>query len=221
MEAAMRSGCGFAVLAVVMVGLAFIGGCKGNELKAQNESLQARLQDLEFRNKDLETRLVTAETENSSLKNSLALSEQKVRSLQESGPKIIEKEGKLVMELSGEVFFGSGKASLKAEGKAQLKEVAKLLNTQYKDDAVRIAGHTDNQPIKMTKKLYKSNWELGASRALAVLHFLVDECALSPKRVHAATFGEYYPLESNGTARGRNKNRRVEILIMPGVDVKR
>jgi len=217
---------GFVCLLTAFTFLALIlsGGCKSNQLKAENQRLHAQVNDLKGQNRDLDERLMIAEAENSKLKNELAVSRQQLESVQKeigAGTRVVQTGGKVVMELSGEVFFGSGKSELKSEARAQLKNLARVLERDYPGSLVRIGGHTDNQPIRATKKLYKSNWELGAARALAVLHYLVENCGIAPARVYAASFGEYYPLAPNTTAAGRKKNRRVEIVIMPSAVPKR
>ena len=214
----MRKGLICCMVAVAFVALISSGGCKSSQLKGENDRLRAQVIDLKGQNRDIDERLLMAEAENSRLKNDLALSRQQVENVQKelgAGTRVIEREGKLVMELSGEVFFGSGKSELKSAARTALKNLARVLERDYPGSVVRISGHTDNQPIRATKKLYKSNWELGSSRALAVLHYLVDSCGIAPTRIYAATFGEYYPIAPNTSAAGKKKNRRVEVVIMP------
>ena len=77
-----------------------------------------------------------------------------------------------------------------------------------------IEGHTDNQPIKRSG--WKSNWELSTARALSVLHYLGDKSVAEP-RLAAIGYGEYKPalLPMTIPKQGRQKNRRVEIVILP------
>ena len=65
----------------------------------------------------------------------------------------------------------------------------------------------------MLKKLYKTNWELSAVRALNVVHFMIS-AGLDPQRVHGAAFGEFRPVASNAGKAGRARNRRVEIMLL-------
>jgi len=119
----------------------------------------------------------------------------------------------LVITFVAEVLFDSGKATLRKDAYKKLDKVAKVLNTTVKDSAVGIEGHTDNVPIKYSK--WKSNWELSVARALSVLHYLEDKKHVDPRRLTATGYGEYHPVASNKTAAGRQKNRRVEIVILP------
>ena len=118
----------------------------------------------------------------------------------------------LVITFVSEVLFDSGKAKLRKDSYAKLDKVADVLNTTVADLNVGIEGHTDNQPIK--KSGWKSNWELSTARALSVLHYLSDKSVAEP-RLAAIGYGEYKPVASNDTKKGRQKNRRVEIVILP------
>lgn len=119
----------------------------------------------------------------------------------------------LVITFVSEVLFASGKADLRSDSLAKLEKVAQVLNTTVSDLNVGIEGHTDNVPIKRSG--WKSNWELSTARALSVLHYLEDSQNISPNRLSATGYGEFRPLDSNDTSEGRQKNRRVEIVILP------
>jgi len=118
----------------------------------------------------------------------------------------------LVITFVSEVLFDSGKAKLRKDSFSKLDKVASVLNTTVADLNVGIEGHTDNQPIKRSG--WKSNWELSTARALSVLHYLSDKSVAEP-RLAAIGYGEYKPVTSNETKEGRQKNRRVEIVILP------
>jgi len=119
----------------------------------------------------------------------------------------------LVITFVAEVLFDSGKDELKPESLAKLEKVSDVLNTTVRDFLVGVEGHTDNVPIKYSG--WKSNWELSTARALSVLHFLVDTQGLEAQRLSATGYGEYHPVASNEAKEDRQKNRRVEIVILP------
>jgi len=119
----------------------------------------------------------------------------------------------LVITFVAEVLFDSGKDVLRESSLSKLDKVSSVLNTTVRDLNVGIEGHTDNVPIKHSG--WKSNWELSAARAISVLHYLVDEHGSAPARLSATGFGEYHSVASNDTDAGRQKNRRVEIVILP------
>ncbi len=127
---------------------------------------------------------------------------------------IQELEGKLTLTMVESILFDSGKAVVKEEGVEALTRVAEVLKTT-KDQDVIIAGHTDNVKIsaKLTKK-YPSNWELSASRAIAVVK-LLETNGVDPKILCASGFSEYRPVADNDTPEGKAKNRRMEIILMP------
>ena len=125
----------------------------------------------------------------------------------------VEMEPKgLVITFVSEVLFDSGRAKLRKDSYSKLDKVAGVLNTTVADLNVGIEGHTDNKPIK--KSGWKSNWELSTARALSVLHYLSDKSVSEP-RLAAIGYGEYKPVAPNDTKEGRQKNRRVEIVILP------
>ncbi|MFH0877708.1 MAG: OmpA family protein, partial [Candidatus Omnitrophota bacterium] len=112
-----------------------------------------------------------------------------------------------------EVFFDSGKDAIKSQGKSALNKVAEILNKDVPESKVAVEGHTDIDPIKYSG--WKSNWELSSGRALAVLHYFVDDCQVKPERLCANAYGEFSPVADNETVAGKQKNRRVEIVILP------
>ena len=118
----------------------------------------------------------------------------------------------LVITFVSEVLFDSGKAKLRSDSLPKLDKVASVLNTTVADLNVGIEGHTDNEPIK--KSGWKSNWELSSARALSVLHYLSEKSVGEP-RLAAIGYGEYKPVAGNESREGRQKNRRVEIVILP------
>ena len=121
----------------------------------------------------------------------------------------------LVITFVSEVLFNSGKAELREESYNKLDKVASVLTTTVSDLNVGIEGHTDNVPIKYSG--WQSNWELSSARALSVLHYLEDTKGIDPKRLSATGYGEFQPVTSNDAPEGRQKNRRVEVVILPKV----
>jgi chemotaxis protein MotB len=116
----------------------------------------------------------------------------------------------VVVSLSGNVLFDSGKADLKPQGLILLDALAARLRTMPNE--IRIEGHTDN--IAITTPLYPSNWELSAARATTVGRYLTEHGGIAPTRVIAAGFGEHRPAASNDTREGRARNRRVDFVVL-------
>jgi len=143
----------------------------------------------------------------------IELEESLKKEISEYKAKLRMTERGLVITFLSEVFFDSGKDIIKEEGQDSLRSVALVLNKNVLTSQVAIEGHTDNDPIKYSG--WKSNWELSSGRALAVLHYIVDECKVDPKRLSANGYGEYHPVAFNDIPKNKQKNRRVEIVILP------
>ncbi|MEW5694299.1 MAG: OmpA family protein [Candidatus Hydrogenedentota bacterium] len=109
------------------------------------------------------------------------------------------------------VFFDSGKAVIKPEGKEVLDKVINVIK-KFQEREIRIEGHTDNVPINTY--LFPSNWELSTGRSVVVLRYLVEKGGVSPLKVSAIGYGEYHPITTNDTDEGRAKNRRVDIIFI-------
>jgi chemotaxis protein MotB len=121
------------------------------------------------------------------------------------------RESGLTISFKNDIFFDSGQDVLKKEMKKALNKIAILLNKV--DNQIIIEGHTDNIPISKTNK-YTSNWQLSAARAANVAQLLVEEEKVKGSRISAVGYGEFRPIASNSTAKGRSQNRRVDIIIL-------
>jgi len=124
-------------------------------------------------------------------------------------------QGRIVINLPNNVLFKSGSAKLNPEGEEALTQIASVLS-QFSDRRFQIEGHTDNKPIKSAR--FPSNWELSTSRALTVIHLLTDMDVV-PENISAAGFGEFRPRADNETEEGRQFNRRIEIIMLPNLDI--
>ncbi len=122
----------------------------------------------------------------------------------------IEKTEKLVkIRLMGEATFDTGKADIRPQFKPLLTRIGSLM-ANTKGDII-VAGHTDNVPL--TGGRFRSNLGLSSARAGAVAEYLLSKSSINSKRVSTMGFGEFRPLAPNDTAEGRQRNRRVEIII--------
>ena len=124
-------------------------------------------------------------------------------------------QGRIVINLPNEVLFASASATLNQEGQKAIRKVADVLR-EFSDRRFQVEGHTDNVPIKSSR--FPSNWELSAARALSVVHLMIDE-GVAPQNVSAAGFGEFHPRATNETPEGRALNRRIEIIMLPNLDI--
>lgn len=120
-------------------------------------------------------------------------------------------DGRMVVALSSDILFRSGSASLSADGKTAIHEVAQLL-ASIPDRQFQVEGHTDNDPIKTA--VFPSNWELASARAVTVVKEMVD-AGMPATRISAASFGESRPAKPNDSKENKAANRRIEIVIVP------
>ncbi|HZD04137.1 MAG TPA: OmpA family protein [Longimicrobiales bacterium] len=123
--------------------------------------------------------------------------------------------GRMVIQLPQDVLFASGSATLGAEGRRTLQRVGEVLSG-LEDRAFQVEGHTDNVPISTER--FPSNWELSSARALSVVRVLV-EAGVPAANLSGAGYGEHQPVASNDDAEGRRRNRRIEIVMLPNLDV--
>jgi len=116
-----------------------------------------------------------------------------------------------------EVFFDSGQAALRPEGKAELDQLAAALLDLEKQIpseinwVLRVDGHTDTRPLGPTSP-FKSNWELSAARAISVVQYLIGK-GVPPQRLVAAGFGEFQPIDPGTTDEAYSRNRRIELKL--------
>jgi chemotaxis protein MotB len=121
----------------------------------------------------------------------------------------VEERG-LLIRFTDQVLFDSGKAVIKPEAIPIMLNIGEILMTNNR--FIRVEGHTDNVPISTL--LYPSNWELSTSRAVNVVKFFLEEVGIAPARLSAAGYGEYHPIAYNDSYENRQKNRRVDVVIL-------
>jgi chemotaxis protein MotB len=122
-------------------------------------------------------------------------------------------ESWIEVEINTDILFPSGSAELDPAAVGIIERVATILATR--PWPVRIEGHTDNRPIRTLQ--FPSNWELSAARAARIVR-LLQERGISPGRLAVAGFAEQQPVAGNDTPEGRNRNRRVVMVILGGAD---
>lgn len=127
---------------------------------------------------------------------------------------ITSDERGLVISLLSDNFFEEGSAELNInETRETLLRLADFFKSpEVKDRRFRIEGYTDNTPVSSDSQ-FPSNWELSASRAVNVLHYLADY-GVSENKFSVAGYADTRPKFSNDTPEGRAYNRRVDIIIL-------
>jgi len=124
---------------------------------------------------------------------------------------VILKQGEdwIELEMKSNVLFFSGEARLAKMAVPIIGKVANILRNS--SNLIQVEGFTDNNPIHTAR--FPSNWELSAARAASVVH-LLDRYGVNPARMSAIGFGEFKPVADNSTEEGKQKNRRVVLVIL-------
>lgn len=126
---------------------------------------------------------------------------------------VTETDGGIEYAIVGVVLFKPGLADLTDPGREALDTLATVLKDQYPGQRMGIEGHTDTQDIVHSS--WRSNWELGAARALTLLHYLADNHGFDPELLSATTFGKYQGEATNDSDENMTRNRRAVIVVAP------
>ena len=124
-------------------------------------------------------------------------------------------KGVVYISLADKMLYKSGSYEIGERAGETLSKIAKII-MDYKDYDVLVEGNTDNVPI--SQKNIRNNWDLSALRASSVVQALQNQYGVDPKRLSAAGRGEYNPVASNNTEKGKQRNRRTQIIITPKLD---
>lgn len=194
--------------------------------KAQLAEVQARVSSNEKQLAELEESMTASQREElSRLKGQFASSQQQLASSEQARKDAerraeqaaadlariasVKQESRgMVITLSGQVLFQSGKSELLPSAQAKLSEVAKALVQNNPDATMVVEGHTDSQGTEAF------NLDLSARRAQAVRDYLAGH-GVAEDRIRAEGLGFSRPIADNKSAEGRANNRRVEIVVSP------
>ncbi len=121
----------------------------------------------------------------------------------------LSEEG-LVINLQEKLLFDSGKTDFKEGAIEVLDRVCKYLAKV--DNKIKVSGHTDNVPI--SNYLYPSNWHLSLGRAVKTSEYLIRKKNMDSRKFMIAAYADTMPVDTNATESGREKNRRVEIIVL-------
>ncbi len=147
----------------------------------------------------------------------------KLKKLTQLGLKVEVRDNRMLIQLPGDVLFDSGRDKLKKEGTDILRQVAEVVrnDADLNKREFQVAGHTDSKPLAGGQ--FRDNWGLSAMRARSVLIYLTKSTekgggGLDPKNWSAAGYAETDPVAPNDTDDNRQKNRRVELVVLPNVE---
>ncbi|MFA5795223.1 MAG: OmpA family protein [Candidatus Brocadiia bacterium] len=211
---------------IVLVGfLGILGsGCISSKYRSQIKELQRQNEELELRNAKLESYYKELNQRNELLAKKLQETENDeeyyaqpvknvdtvlIRKLESKGLEVIDREGNPAIIGTG--LFNPGSATISADGKDKLDKILKVIKEETPAATISIDGYTDDQPVKESK--YKTNEKLSLVRAEAVKTYFVEH-KISEKRISTRGLGAVNPIADNKTPEGKQKNRRVEIVLL-------
>ena len=133
---------------------------------------------------------------------------------------LVRQDGDVIrLELPSDQVFMPQSATPNPAASELLDRVAQAIAESYPRQIIGVEGHTDSDPVSNTA--WRSNHQLSAAQALAIMDLLAKNQTLSARQLSQAGHGPNYPVASNATPQGKSRNRRVEIVIYPEtVDVR-
>ena len=185
---------------------------KAEEERIKLENLRKELEKTVARVRMLESELNRKDSAVKALKDEIAKA---LAGFDELDIKVEYRNGKVYVSMAEKLLFKSGSITVDPKGQEALLKLAAALNKKP-DVTVNVEGHTDNKPMNGEK--IKDNWDLSVLRATSIVRILSEDGKMSASRITASGRGETNPISDNGTAEGRAKNRRTEIILTPKLD---
>jgi len=182
------------------------------DMESQNAELRSQKQMLEQQLRDREAALAAAQaaqqaqttpTGGGQPSNSTPMNAGDFDRIE--GVSASQQGGDIVLDVAGSVLFASGRAELTTTAKRSLDRVASVINSKYRNNSIRVEGHTDSDPIR--KSQYPSNQALSEARAASVASYLSSK-GISRSQIDTIGFGSDRPKSTKAAS------RRVEIIIM-------
>ncbi len=183
-------------------------------LAAKTATLEERLDSLGASNEGLEAKLSERDRVASEMRGTYDALVADLESELASGQVEIEQlRSGIRLNVSDEILFPSGSARLDERGQELLEKVAmQVVDTPHR---VEVEGHTDDVPITgALSSRYPTNWELAAARAARVVR-LLEQSGIAGPRMRAVSRSEFDPVTANDSPEGRQRNRRIEIRLIP------
>lgn len=186
-----------------------------DNVQAGNVNISKLVDEINASNKFIK-QLVDAKSKSDSLNQ--ALTNKLTRSLTREEMNDVDVQvlkGVVYISLADNMLYKSGSYEIGDRAGETLEKIAKII-ADYKDYDVLVEGNTDDVPI--SQKNIRNNWDLSTLRASSVVQALQNQYGVDPKRLTAAGRGEYNPVASNATPKGKQRNRRTQIIITPKLD---
>ena len=176
--------------------------------KAEIDSLQNSLLEKQKRLAQLEKMIDKNKEDANKLKKVI---NDALKSFDNSELNVYIKDGKVYVAMEEKLLFKSGSAEIDKRGKSAIIKLAKILENNT-DTEILIEGHTDNVGDD------KYNWKLSTQRALSVVNIITENSKVMANRITASGRGMHKPVADNSTDEGKQKNRRIEIILVPKLD---
>ncbi|MDP2061072.1 MAG: OmpA family protein, partial [Flavobacteriaceae bacterium] len=183
------------------------------EERSRLETLQNELAQRSSRVDELERLIAQKEAALQKLKDAVSKA---LLGFEGNGLTVEQKNGKIYVSLENRLLFESGSWAIGNRGRQAVEALGKVL-ADNRDISILIEGHTDNVPYRGGGDI-KDNWDLSTKRATAVVAILQENKGVKLKNITAAGRGEFAPITSNETAEGKQKNRRIEVILTPNLD---
>ena len=193
------------------------------ELEAKLSERDEKLSELEGERTRLSTErdqlqqtVQEKEAELARLKATYEDIEQKLKAeIAEGEIRLSQAGGRIQVDLVDKILFDSGEASLSPRGSEVLSRLGAVLS-KVENRSILVSGHTDDAPpSQRLAATFPTNWELSVARAVNVVRFLGEKASVPQSRLVAAGHADTKPVASNATPKGRARNRRIEILLIP------
>jgi len=212
----------------IVVAVGFLGilasGCIASKYRSQLKELQSQNEELELKNTQLASYCQELKQRNALLAEKLQEAETDeeyyaqpakkddtvlIRRFESKGLEVIDRDGNPAIIATG--LFNPGSATISGDGKDKLNKIVKAIKEEASAAFLCVDGYTDDQPVKESK--YKTNEKLSLVRADAVKEYFVEH-KINEKRISTRGLGSANPLADNKTPEGKQKNRRVEIVLL-------
>jgi chemotaxis protein MotB len=126
----------------------------------------------------------------------------------------VRKDGDVIrIEMPGTTLFEPGTARLRPGAANLITDVAAEIARTYPDQIIGVEGHNDNDPVMGGQS--RNSHELSVNRAMAVYDVLINRTRLQANQLFVVGRGPINPIVSNATPEGKQRNRRVELVIYP------
>ncbi len=125
------------------------------------------------------------------------------------GITVFQDQRGIVLRLQDRILFTPGQVNVMEDKMSLLGKIAVVMKKTKLN--IYIEGHTDSSPIRSSR--YPSNWELSVVRAVKLADVFMQNFSIPPEKIRVSGYADTRPLGSNSTPEGRNKNRRIEIIL--------